>query len=151
MKSHAIMMVVALVAQAFLAQTASAAEELASPPEAVGPLPGEFERPCGELGSPLTLMQWSYGDGADFDDAYRPIETDRPYFTKSASVVGLGQWQLETGYTYAENGRQKYQTFPEAVLRVGALAEWFEFRLGWTWIDHERRGSGRHHGDVQPR
>jgi hypothetical protein len=149
MKSHAILIVVALFFELFLAQAASASEELAispetvGPPVEIGPLPSECECPCEEIGNPKTLMQWSYADGADFDDVYRPMETDRPYFTKSASVVGLGERQLETGYTYSKNERQVYQTFPEAVLRVGALAEWFEFRVGWTWLNHDRKGNAR--------
>ncbi len=146
MKSHAILMVVALVVQAFLAQAASAAEELASPPEAVGPLPGEFECPCEELGSPLTLMQWSYGDGADGDVLYRPLESDRPYFTKSASVVGLGVWQLEAGYMYGResyDGEHTFHSFPDANLRMGVLAEWFEIRLGWTYLNHHDDSNGR--------
>lgn len=153
MKSHAILMVVALVVQAFLAQTAMAAEELAIPPEAVappvelGPLPGEFECPCEEPGSPLTLMQWSYGDGADGNVMYRPLQSDRPYFTKSASAVGLGTWQLEAGYTYAREseGRRDntFHSFPETELRMGALAEWFEFRLGWSWLEHRTDSNAR--------
>jgi len=146
MKLHAIVFCVALalVGQSARGENAPVAivastEELAIPPI-------EFESAPVACGSPLTLMQWSYGDGdaEEFDGAYPgAMETDRPYFTKSASVVGIRAWQLETGYTYAENGRQVYHTFPEAILRVGALAEWFEFRVGWTWLDHDRKGNVR--------
>ena len=147
MKSHAILILVALFVQGIFAQAASAAEELVvppqvvsapetgEPPEAVGPLASEFEIPCEEFGSPLTLMQWSYGDGADGDVLHRPLESDRPYFTKSASVVGRDTWQLETGYVYGResyNGEHTFHSFPEANLRFGVLAEWFEVRVGWT-------------------
>jgi len=92
-------------------------------------------------GSPLTLMQWSYGDGADSDNVFGPIETDRPYFTKTASVVERSNWQLETGYAYSHidhyGRRQTLHSFPDGLLRVGLLAEWLELRLGWTWFEHQ--------------
>jgi hypothetical protein len=100
---------------------------------------------------PLTLMQWSYpacdceGDSAcDLPPIFEPIATDRPHFTKVPSVVGLGVLQLETGYTYGhESGRgndfHDIHSFPEALVRVGALAEWLEFRFGWTWVEQRSR------------
>jgi hypothetical protein len=141
-------MFAAILVSQFTAQAASAAEELVGPPELAEELPPEFERlPPVEHGSPLTLMQWSYGDGADCVDFSKPLESDRPYFTKSASVVGIGVWQLETGYTYArESEGQRDNTFhslPEANLRIGAIAEWLEFRAGWTYIDHNTDSNAR--------
>lgn len=150
MKSHAIVMLVALVAHSHLGQVTNAAEELIGPPMAPSIAPLELECPPVELGSPLTLMQWSYGDGADGEVLPQALESDRPYFTKSASVVGRGSWQLEAGYTYgreSNDGDHTLHSFPEANVRMGVLAEWFEFRLGWTYLNDHDDSSGRDHSD----
>jgi hypothetical protein len=66
-----------------------------------------------------------------------PIETDRPDFTEASSTVGRGRAQLEMGYTYIEDEegdtRVLAQSFPETLLRVGMLAEWFEARIAWNY------------------
>jgi hypothetical protein len=50
--------------------------------------------------------------------------------------VGCGVAQLEAGYTYTYDSTptssSREQTFPEALLRVGLLAEWLELRIAWT-------------------
>lgn len=87
-----------------------------------------------------TLMQWSYGTsfegGADLSE---PLVTDRPDFTESSTTVGYGVVQLEAGYTYTEDtdagSRFRSHTYPEALFRIGALAEWCELRIGWGWAD----------------
>ena len=52
--------------------------------------------------------------------------------------MGLGRVQLETGYTYfrdSNNGTVvQTQSFGEPLLRAGLFAEWFEFRLGYTYL-----------------
>ena len=62
------------------------------------------------------------------------IVTDRPDFTEASSTVGRGRVQLEAGYTFTRdrtNGeRFSSHSYPEALLRVGMFADWFEFRLG---------------------
>jgi hypothetical protein len=62
------------------------------------------------------------------------IVTDRPDFTEASSTVGKGRVQLEAGYTFTRdrsNGeRFVAHSYPEALLRVGVLADWLEFRLG---------------------
>lgn len=84
-----------------------------------------------------TLMRWSYGDGGDGGpNLDEPIVTDRPDFTEASSTVGLGVVQLETGYTYImdEGGGTSFRAHsgPEALLRVGVLADWFELRVAYN-------------------
>ena len=93
-----------------------------------------------------TLLQWSYGTsfsggppGAD-----EPLVTDRPDFTEASVTVGRGVVQLEAGYTYVYNnsaGEQEIgQSYPEALWRIGMLAEWFEFRIAWTYASQRLDG-----------
>jgi Putative MetA-pathway of phenol degradation len=85
-----------------------------------------------------TLLQW--GDAADpgaGPNLNEPLVTDRPDFTESPVTVGYGVAQLETGYTYTyddEHGvRINNHSFPESLLRVGILADWFEVRIDWNY------------------
>jgi Putative MetA-pathway of phenol degradation len=100
--------------------------------------------------SPKTLLEWSVGknckdedkkedaeaDGDEPDDD--TIVTDRPDFTEASSTVGRGRIQLETGYTYigdrAGDIRNSRHSYPEALLRVGMFAEWFEFRIAHSFL-----------------
>jgi len=83
-----------------------------------------------------TLLSW---DGYAADPlpptSQRPLVSDRPDFTEASSVVGLGVWQLESGYTYTRDDgpvASESHTAPELLLRIGVVAEWFELRLGYT-------------------
>lgn len=86
-----------------------------------------------------TLFSWRVSSeeltGDDEDEPDR-IETDRPDFTEASSTVGKGRVQLETGYTFFldRDGDVKAtsHSFPETILRIGMLTEWFELRLGWN-------------------
>lgn len=73
------------------------------------------------------------------------LVTDRPHLAEATSTVGRGVVQLETGYSFshdAQDGvRARSHSFPEPLLRVGALAEWFELRLGWNYLVEETRPS----------
>src|SRR5687767_13047429 len=82
-----------------------------------------------------TLLLWP---GQELEpDEEGPLETDRPDFTEASSVVGRGRAQLEFGYTYIEDEeggtRVRTHSFPETLLRVGMLREWFEFRIAWNY------------------
>src|SRR5262245_52361582 len=86
--------------------------------------------------SPKTVFEWAIGPKAKDDEPEnedQSIVTDRPDFTESASTVGLGRVQLEAGYTYTRDrfaGATSIQhTYPEALLRIGMFADWFEFRV----------------------
>lgn len=90
---------------------------------------------------PKTLFEWAIGPDVKKDDEEPKedvIVTDRPDFTEASVTVGLGRWQLEGGYTYYRDrtgaSQTITQTYPEALLRIGVLAEWFELRLGETYV-----------------
>ena len=62
------------------------------------------------------------------------IVTDRPDFTEASSTVGKGRVQLEAGYTFTRDRKAGEQftshSYPEALLRLGMFADWFELRVG---------------------
>jgi hypothetical protein len=67
----------------------------------------------------------------DKDEEPKRIDPDRPHLPESSTTVGLGRAVLETGYTYnTSGGFFPLHSFPEAVLRVGMFADWFELRIG---------------------
>lgn len=94
-----------------------------------------------------TLFQWSYGTSfSGGPDLSEPLVTDRPDFTESSVTVGRGVTQLEMGYLYV-NDRAPGTSFdghayPDLLLRQGLFAEWFELRIGWTYLsDRETIGN----------
>jgi hypothetical protein len=94
-----------------------------------------------------TLLQWSYGTNfTGGPDRSEPIITDRPDFTESSVTVGNGVIQLEMGYTYSfdDDGGSSTRThsYPETLLRMGMLAEWFELRIDWNYIEERQRDFG---------
>jgi hypothetical protein len=92
-------------------------------------------------------MQWSYGTsfegGPELDE---PLVTDRPDFTEASVTVGYGVAQLETGYTYTYDDTATESTrshsYPETLLRVGTLAEWFELRAAWNYAEERTNEFG---------
>jgi hypothetical protein len=94
-----------------------------------------------------TLFRWSYNDagegGPNIDE---PLITDRPDFTEASVTVGQGVAQLETGYTYSSDDdgttSERAHTAPEALLRVGMFAEWFELRLAYTYLEETTSETG---------
>lgn len=90
-----------------------------------------------------TLFRWT-GQAPNYEiGGPERIVTDRPHFSEASSLVGLGRVQLETGYTVVHddefNTTERVQSFGEPLLRVGMFAEWFEFRLGYTFLHHHVR------------
>ena len=88
-----------------------------------------------------TLMQWSYGTSFEggppgWDE---PLVTDRPDFTEASTTVGRGVGQVEFGYTYIHDSEGdesvNAHSFPETLLRVGAFADWLEFRMAWNYAE----------------
>jgi hypothetical protein len=70
------------------------------------------------------------------DNEEKRLDPDRPHLPESSTTVGLGRVMLESGYTFNEKGSSfRSQTYPEALLRIGMLAEWFELRIGQSFID----------------
>lgn len=95
--------------------------------------------PCEPRG---TLLQWSYGtsfDGGPNRD--EPLVTDRPDFTESSVTVGRGVAQIEMGYVYVNDRGPgtslDAHAYPDLLLRYGMLAEWFELRIGWTYLSEQ--------------
>lgn len=89
---------------------------------------------------PRTLLEWKPGpepkDEPEEEGAPKkedPIATDRPDFTEASSTVGKGRVQLESGYTFIGDRSEGVTTHshscPEALLRIGMIADWFEFRI----------------------
>jgi hypothetical protein len=69
-------------------------------------------------------------------DEPKELAADRPDFTEASTTVGLGRIQLESGYTYSRNKEAEIgssHSYPEALLRIGMFAEWFELRLGQNY------------------
>lgn len=97
---------------------------------------------------PKTLFRWNYGGEevggpAPMDE---PLISDRPDFTEASTTVGRGVMQLEAGYTYffdrAGDDFTIDQSYPETLLRIGMLAEWFEFRIAYNHGSNASRESG---------
>jgi Putative MetA-pathway of phenol degradation len=107
-----------------------------------------------------TLMEWaiptkgrqeekekSSKEGNDIgDEEEKRLDPDRPHLPEAASTVGLGRVVLESGYTFTSKGPAfLYQhSYPEALLRVGMFADWFEFRISQNFINQKTiPGSGQ--------
>jgi hypothetical protein len=100
-----------------------------------------------DTGSRKTLLQWSYGTSFEGGpDLSEPLVTDRPDFTEASVTVGYGVAQLEAGYTFTYDSEGGDSTsghsFPETLLRVGTLAEWFELRFIWNYADEHTEIGG---------
>jgi hypothetical protein len=96
---------------------------------------------------PKTLFaQLGWEEPAEESGEEDTIETDRPDFTEASSTVGRGRVQLEMGYTYFRDREGDVavdaHSFPETLLRVGVLAEWFELRLAWNYASERTRTGG---------
>ncbi len=86
-----------------------------------------------------TLLQWSYGTSfsggpPSLDE---PLESDRPGFTESPVTVGRGVVQLESGYTFTQDGHGNElvtsNAFPDTLWRIGMFAQWFEWRIEYNY------------------
>lgn len=60
------------------------------------------------------------------------LVTDRPDATESPETVGLGRFQLETGYTFASLGEVDVHSVGEFLMRIGLLHENVELRLAFN-------------------
>jgi hypothetical protein len=67
------------------------------------------------------------------------LDADRPHFPEATTTVGKGRAILESGYTFTEK-RDSFLSHsgPEALLRAGIFADWFEFRVGQNFL-HQRQ------------
>jgi hypothetical protein len=70
------------------------------------------------------------------------LDPDRPHLPESSTTVGMGRTMLEAGYTFDAKGSSfRSQTYPEAILRIGMLADWFELRIGESVISQRNSKS----------
>jgi hypothetical protein len=80
------------------------------------------------------------------DEEEKRLDPDRPHLPEAPSTVGLGRVVLESGYTFTSKGPAfLYQhSYPEALLRIGMFADWFEFRISQNFINQKNiPGSGQ--------
>ncbi|HEV3443114.1 MAG TPA: transporter [Gemmataceae bacterium] len=72
----------------------------------------------------------SNGEDKEKEEEPKRIDPDRPHLPEASTTVGLGRAVLEGGYTYnTSGGFFPRHSYPEALLRVGVFADWFEFRI----------------------
>jgi Putative MetA-pathway of phenol degradation len=71
------------------------------------------------------------------------LDPDRPHFPEASTTVGNGRAILESGYTFTKKDASFVShSLPEALLRVGMFADWFEFRIGQNFIDERQTVAG---------
>jgi hypothetical protein len=92
---------------------------------------------------PRTLLDALQGSGLasnqhSSEDEDR-LEPDRPHFPEATTAAGKGRVILESGYTFNSNGSAfSSHGLPEALLRIGMFSDWFEFRVGQSFL-HQRQ------------
>ena len=69
------------------------------------------------------------------------IDTNRPGFSFSPNVVGLGHWQLETGITYnRSNDNTRTISLPLAEIRIGVADQLEVFVSSLSWSETKFSG-----------
>ncbi|QDU62293.1 hypothetical protein Pan216_31600 [Planctomycetes bacterium Pan216] len=89
-----------------------------------------------------TLFRWNV-EGDEETEPFcpfnEPLVGDRPDFTEASSTVGKGVLQIESGYTYVYDSEagvvSQSHVYPEILVRLGMIANWFEFRFGYTYTN----------------
>jgi hypothetical protein len=77
-------------------------------------------------------------------DEQERLDPDRPHLPEASTTVGKGRMILEGGYTYNERAASSFSSHdaPEALLRAGVLADWFEVRIGQNALKLAQTSSG---------
>jgi len=95
---------------------------------------------------PRTLLDSIVGARGATDteglDGEGRIDPDRPHLPEAVTTVGIGRAVLESGYDYTQRGSFFSHSYPEALLRVGVLAEWFELRIGQNVLTEQQAVDG---------
>ncbi|MEO5799603.1 MAG: transporter [Gemmatimonadales bacterium] len=85
---------------------------------------------------PLAALAVSITTTLSAQSSTEPINTDRPDFTESSTLVPLHRLQFESGYSWTEAkanaGGGGSATFPELLIRYG-LSNRLEFRVGQSF------------------
>jgi Putative MetA-pathway of phenol degradation len=118
-----------------------------------GPLDEQpYGGPTTEKKPRKTLLTWPGGSEGNREESGEPkrLDPDRPHLPEASTTVGKGRVVLESGYTFNEKGSSfRSHSYPEALLRVGLLADWFEVRIGQSFVSQEQTVAGvrtRAHG-----
>lgn len=94
-----------------------------------------------------SLLGAEWAPHAEDDREEHPrLDPDRPHLPEASTTVGKGRLVLESGYTFSEKGSSRSHSAPEAVLRVGMFADWFEFRIGQNVVTDDRTTSDTYVG-----
>jgi hypothetical protein len=92
-----------------------------------------------------TLLEWpghTRGDNEELEEHER-LDPDRPHLPEASTAVGKGRIVLESGYTFTQKGSSfTSQSYPEALLRVGMFADWFEIRIGQSFLSRRQSVAG---------
>jgi hypothetical protein len=72
------------------------------------------------------------------------LDPDRPHLPEASTTVGKGRVLVEGGYTFNASGPSPVSAhdYPETLVRIGVLANWFEVRAGQNFITQKRSLSG---------
>jgi hypothetical protein len=95
-----------------------------------------------------TLLEAITGnkDNADQNVPTEPerLDPDRPHLPEASTAVGKGRMLLEGGYTFNSSGQSTVPAhdYPETLLRIGVLANWFEVRVGQNFLTQKGSLSG---------
>lgn len=96
-----------------------------------------------------TLFEWAIGpqeeekNGNGAEEPPKRIDPDRPHFPEASSTVGLGRVVLESGYTFnGQGGSFHAHSYPEANLRIGMFADWFELRIQQNYLSQAQTVDG---------
>lgn len=98
-----------------------------------------------ERGSVGSLLRWSADpEAGELPQPDEPLVTNRPSFTASSSVVGLGIFQIESGYQYTSDRTGPEQktshTYPNTQFRYGILANWLELQCAFDFTSQTVNG-----------
>src|SRR5437870_601148 len=114
-------------------------------PVAYGGSSDEQSTPQSEPQPRKTLLKWpgrTQGDNEESNEPQR-LDPDRPHLPESSTAVGKGRIVLESGYTFTKKGSAfTSQSYPEGLLRIGMFADWFEVRLGQSFLTREQTVAG---------
>ena len=95
-----------------------------------------------------SLLEWMFGRNRHINEKEEPeeeerLDPDRPHLPEASTTVGKGRIVLESGYTFTQKGSSfSSHAYPEALLRIGLFADWFEFRIGQNFLSQEHTLAG---------
>jgi hypothetical protein len=72
------------------------------------------------------------------------LDPDRPHLPEASTAVGKGRMLVEGGYTFNASGPSPVSAhdYPETLVRIGILADWFEVRAGQNFLTQKSTLSG---------